>query len=152
MKRFVVPILVAILVVPACFHWAGVQHVSAKTPTARQDTPAVGSPPVKEIEDAILQEDAKAIARYFDKQVYLSLQNNEGSYYSSNQALYVLQNYFSSHHVVSFKFTSSSTTGATSYATGGGKVRVKGNRTSVQMYISLSRSGDRWVISQFNVY
>ncbi len=39
-----------------------------------------------------------------------------------------------------------------SIATGSASFTLKGGRETAQVYLSLSRSGDRWVISQINIY
>jgi hypothetical protein len=144
---------------PTLFHEYIVQRTSAvefhnALLTPGYDSVTVETPEtiVGNIERAIVAEDAKGVAQYFGKQVFLSLQNSEGSYYSSNQAQYVLQDFFTSHRVIAFKFTSVNATASTSYATGGGRIKLKGNRAAIQVYISLTKAGDRWVISQFNVY
>src|ERR1043165_9452138 len=74
----------------------------------------------REIEHGILSEDARGISKHFGKQVFLGLQNTESAYYSSNQALLSIQNYFSSHHIVSFKLSSINAVQPSPYATGGG--------------------------------
>ena len=121
----------------------GGSHQAHRTPgedSAKVETPETI---VAGLERAILAEDAKAISQYFGKQVFLSLQGSEGSYYSSNQAQYILQDFFTTHHVIAFKFTSVNVTAPTSYATGGGKIKLKGSRAAIQVYISLARAGDR---------
>jgi hypothetical protein len=104
------------------------------------------------IEAAILAGDVKKLAPYFGKQVNLSLQSGPSGYFSGNQSYYILQNYFSSRKILSFKFTSRKLDDTYPYATGGGTSRAKGVNEILQFYVALAEVDGRWVISQFNVY
>jgi hypothetical protein len=84
--------------------------------------------------------------------VYLNIRGAESGYFSANQAHYVLQNFFNQHKPVSFSFTSYGESGGSPYATGRGSINVKGNREFIQIYVSLAKFKDRWVIGQFNIY
>jgi hypothetical protein len=92
------------------------------------------------------------ITRHFGKNIYLNLRSIESGYYSANQAQFVVQNFFNTHKPLSFSFTTYGESGGSLYATGRGSINVKGNREYIQVYVSLSKHKDRWVISQFNVY
>jgi len=58
----------------------------------------------QEIENGIVESDVSKIARYFSPKPYLSFSNGVTGYYSSNQAYYVLENFFNIYKVISFKF------------------------------------------------
>jgi hypothetical protein len=105
-----------------------------------------------EIEAAILAGDVKKLSPYFGRQMNLNLHAGMSGYFSSNQSYYILQNYFSSKKILSFRFTSRKPDDASPFATGGGTARTKGINEILQFYVSLVEVDSRWVISQFNVY
>ena len=105
-----------------------------------------------EIQNGISKGDAALFSRHFGSQVYISLKGSEGGYYSANQALYVLQNFFSSHRPISFAFSTHGEADETPFATGRGHLNARGVRESVQVYVSLTQHNGRWVVAEFNVY
>jgi hypothetical protein len=105
-----------------------------------------------EIQDAISRGEMRILAQYLGPQVYLSLKGSEAGYYSANQALFVLQNYFSVHRPISFSFSTQGEVEDNPFATGRGYLNMRGIRESVQVYVSLVRHNGRWVVSEFNVY
>lgn len=106
----------------------------------------------REIERALVGEDSKSIAKFFGRKVFLGLEDREDAYYSSNQALLILQNFFETHRIITFRISSMSDSGSSPYATGGGSMKVKNARELVRIYIALTMVDNRWVISQFNLY
>lgn len=105
-----------------------------------------------EIQNGISKGDAAIFSPHFGSQVYISLKGSEGSYYSANQALYVLQNFFSSHRPISFAFSTQGEAEEIPFATGRGYFNARGVRESVQIYVSLTQHDGRWVVAEFNVY
>lgn len=103
------------------------------------------------VEASLLNGSIGTIAPNLARQVYLNLSRGESGYFSSNQASFILTRYFEGRRVVQFRFSTFNTS-VEPYATGGGIFVHKGNRETLQIYLALSRVGDRWVISQFNVY
>lgn len=85
-------------------------------------------------------------------QVYLNLRGGESGYYSANQVHYVLENYFKSRRLVNVKFSTIGESDASPYATGSATFVERGSRSLAQVYVSLSRSGERWIITQINIY
>lgn len=116
--------------------------------SARTDIPAI----FDAVENGITKANIKLFSGYFAKQVSLNLSSRKNAYYSANQSFYILQNYFDSRKVVSFKFSTLNTTDTSPYATGGGIVRTRGANDAFQVFVSLTNDGSRWVISQLNVY
>jgi len=104
------------------------------------------------VQQGIADGDLEKLMRHFGKHIYLNIRNIESGYYSANQAQFVVQNFFSVHKPISFTFTTYGESGGAPYATGRGSFNVKGNREYIQVYVSLAKQRDRWVISQFNVY
>lgn len=92
------------------------------------------------------------LTRHFGKHIYLNIRSVESGHYSANQAQFVVQNFFNANKPISFSFTTYGESGGAPYATGRGSINVKGNREYIQVYVSLSKHRDRWIISQFNVY
>jgi len=92
----------------------------------------------------------------FDKElgsiVSITIGVSERGYFSMNQAASVLSGYFSGRRAISFEFSRIHEKGTAPYATGRLVYAQKGNQESVQVYVSLTKKGPRWVISQFNIY
>jgi hypothetical protein len=107
---------------------------------------------LSEIQAGIAKGDATLFADHLGAQVYLSLKGAEGGYYSANQALYVLQGFFSVHRPISFAFSTQGEIEDSPFATGRGFFTAKGLRESAQVYVSLTRSEGRWVVAEFNIY
>ncbi|MFN0157588.1 MAG: DUF4783 domain-containing protein [Bacteroidota bacterium] len=88
----------------------------------------------------------------FGSQVQLNLSGGESGTFSGNQAYYVLEKYIGSRKVAHIEFTTYGESSSNPYATGTMAVNTKGSRELAQVYVSLSRAGDRWVITQINIY
>ncbi len=121
--------------------------------------PANGEPGQEKIEEVfdaieigILSGDVKRISPYFGRQMRLNLPSAKSGYYSANQSYYLLQTFFSGRKIISFKFTSRRPDDTAPYATGGGTARSRGVNELLQIYVSFTRAGQRWVISEFNIY
>lgn len=107
---------------------------------------------ITEAELGIQRSEVDRIVSGFSRQVYIDVPGREGGYYSSNQARFVLLEYFRQCRVSQFKFGTIAVSEGQPFATGGGSVVTKGVRASFQVYLGLIRTGDRWVISQFSIY
>lgn len=105
----------------------------------------------QEIENGIVESDVSKIARYFSPKPYLSFSNGVTGYYSSNQAYYVLEDFLIIYKVISFKFDHKKNDDLVSYATGIYYYESKGKRDSAQVYITLSKIGDNWFITQISI-
>ena len=104
-----------------------------------------------DIETGILSNDVQKIAKYFSAQPYISLLNGVNGYYSSNQAYYILEDFFSSFKVVSFEMSETKIEDAVSFGKGEYYFEKKGKREVAHLYITLSKSGSRWYISQISI-
>ncbi len=104
-----------------------------------------------EISSGISSQDVESIARYFSSQTYLSLSNGISGYYSSNQAYYVLEDFFKVYRVTSFRFDNVQTDSNNPYATGEYQFEYRGKRDLAQVYISLKKTGKNWKISQITI-
>ena len=91
-------------------------------------------------------------SQHLGSQVYVNLRGGENGYYSDNQVHYVLRNYLRAKRLSSFDFTTVGESESNPYATGSAVFIVKGTREIAQVYVSLSYVGERWVITQINIY
>lgn len=105
----------------------------------------------KEIESAIKNADVNKISKYFGQQTYFSFSNGINGYYSSNQAFYVIEDFFNLYKVTSFKFDYVKVDKNNSHATGKYNYDNKGQRSSAQVYISIKKIGNNWIITQFTI-
>jgi len=104
-----------------------------------------------DIESGIVNNDVKKFSQYFSSQPYLSLVNGVNGYYSSNQAYYILEDFFNSFKVVSFKMEETKTEETVSYGKGDYYFEKKGRREVAHLYITLSKSGNKWYITQISI-
>ena len=105
----------------------------------------------REIESGIKEAEIKNISKYFGSQTYFSFSNGINGYYSTNQAYYVLEDFFNLYKVTSFKFDHIKTDKNISYATGKYNFDNKGKRSTAQVYISIKKIGTSWQITQFTI-
>ena len=101
-----------------------------------------------EIQHGISEGNVAAISGYFSAQTYLSLSNGVSGYYSSNQAYYVLEDYFKVYQITSFRFQNIKNDESSPYATGIYNYEFKGKRDNARVYISLKKTNNQWKISQ----
>ncbi len=104
-----------------------------------------------EISSGIAKQDVESVARYFSSQTYLSLSNGISGYYSSNQAYYVLEDFFKVYRVTAFRFDNIQTDSSNPYATGEYQFEYRGKRDLAQVYIALKKTGKNWKISQITI-
>jgi hypothetical protein len=100
------------------------------------------------IDDGIVEN----FSGYFGKQVYVSVTGEESGYYSTNQAYYILKNFMNARKPLGFTFTTFGMTDKIPFATGRAAFRFKGNREYFQVYVSLCRVENNWVIDKVNFY
>ncbi len=93
-----------------------------------------------------------ALSQHLAPQVQVNFRGGESGYYSASQAYYLLENYFRSRKVLGFEFSTIGESDSNPYATGGASFNYKGSREYAQVYVSLSRSGREWLITQINIY
>ena len=105
-----------------------------------------------DVENALSPNDIDLLTQHIFKQVKLTLRDAENGYFSENQAIYIIKNYFATHKVVNFKFTLSRISGEPPFATGGGYWNIKGKQEKFQVYITVTERDKRWVLAQFIIY
>jgi len=104
-----------------------------------------------DIESGIISNNVKKFSQYFSSQPYISLVNGVNGYYSSNQAYYIIEDFFNSFKIVSFKMEETKTEGSVSYGKGNYYYEKKGRRQLAHLYITLSKSGNKWCITQISI-
>jgi len=104
-----------------------------------------------EIELGISSGNVSAISRFFSSQTYFSLSNGINGYYSSNQAYYVLEDFFKIYKVMLFRFQNVQADDNNPYATGLYNFEFRGKRSTAQVYISLKKAGNNWKITQITI-
>ena len=128
--------------------WAQPVPAVAQKVNGRADPRAVFA----DIQEGIASANVSLFASHFHAQVHVTLRGGESGLYSSNQAYYLLQNYFRDRKPVTFKFSTYGDSPSNPYATGSAAFNVRGNRERAQIYVALSRAGERWVITHVNIY
>lgn len=156
--RLLIPLL-ALLVASQLTAQTKSRLVPPKASTLQQrsvPSPSVQDPEVqrvfRSVQEAIASGSTPVLRGYFGEQVSLNLQRVESGVYSANQAASILGTYFAPRQPISFSFSRMSDTGPNPYGTGRLTFLHRGNRQSVQVYVSLARRGSTWVVSEFTVY
>jgi hypothetical protein len=101
-----------------------------------------------DIENSIAKGNINSLFKNLSPLTYFSLSNGIRGYYSSNQAYYILEDFFKIYQVISFRFHSIQAEDGNPYATGIYFYQFKGKRESSQVYISLKNTGKSWKITQ----
>jgi hypothetical protein len=104
-----------------------------------------------EIETGVNSGSVSSISGFFSPQTYFSLSNGTSGYYSSNQAYYVLEDFFKVYQVISCRLRNIQPDETNPYATGIYTYDFKGKREKAQVYISLKKSAGTWKISQITI-
>jgi len=106
---------------------------------------------LNEIEEGIKEGNVSKLTGYFASQPYISLLSGVNGYYSSNQAYYILEEFFQNYKVVSFKFVNKKFEENVVYGTGEYYYERKGKRESAYLYITINKIGNKWNISQISI-
>ena len=145
MKNFYLIFFVLIIGLFVSINYAQYNKVS-ESDKNRQENPAEVI--FAEIEAGIAKGNVPALFKHLSPQTYFSLTSGIRGYYSSNQAYYILEDFFKIYQVLSFKFHSLQTENGNPYATGIYSYEFKGKRETAQVYISLKNMGKIWKIIQ----
>ena len=101
-----------------------------------------------DIELGLAQGNPATFSAHLASQLYVSIPGEQGAYYSSSQAFYLLEEFLQRTRLPDFRFATMEDGPGTPFASGG----VSGTRGRAQVYVSLSRAGQRWVISKISIY
>ena len=110
-----------------------------------------GKVTLKEIENGIAEGNVKTLIDYFSFQTYLSLSNGINGYYSSNQAYYVLEDFFGDYRVSDFKFTDMQIEKEIMYGTGTYTYTLRGKKDEAHVYVALKNISKKWKITQLTI-
>ena len=125
----------------------------ACAPVAHAQKPVQNARSVfNEIQQGIATGTISSFSHHFHTQVHVTLRGGESGLFSSNQAYYLLLNYFRIRKTAGFTFSTYGDSGNSPYATGGVVFTAHGTRESAQVYVALSDIGGRWVITHINIY
>lgn len=105
-----------------------------------------------ELEKLIAGGEVRQFVGYIGSQVYLDVSGGSHGYFSSNQALSLLENYFAQRKPQSFTLLNVNQRAPSPFATGKLEYVYKGNRESAQVYIALSQRDSLWLMTQFTIY
>ena len=104
-----------------------------------------------QIESAISSGNVSALSRYFSQHTYFSLSNGVSGYFSTNQAHYILEDYFKIYQVISFRFNNIQAAEDKPYGIGVYNFEFKGKRDNSKVYISLKNKNNNWKITQITI-
>ncbi len=148
--RFVIPAAITALIL-LCL--VGDSARSQETDTsARTRDGSQYSAIFDDVRQGISSGNVSLFAMHFAPQVVVSLRDDETGTFSANQTYYVLQNYLKLRRLAHFEFTTIGESEGSPYATGEAECIYKGSRELVQVYVALSFMGEKYVITQLNVY
>ena len=103
------------------------------------------------IEKGIAKGNVDELSRLLSPKTYFSLSNGTRGYYSSNQAYYILSDFFKMYQVITFKYQTVQAGEGNPYATGTYVYEFKGKRVSAEVYIALKNTGKIWKITQITI-
>lgn len=102
------------------------------------------------IQEALLSGRVGLLASHLGSHVTLNLRDGENGLFSSKQAYYVLENYLQNRRILYLELSPSDDldSNPNPYATGSAGINIKGSKESMQVYVAVTRAGDKWVITQ----
>lgn len=103
------------------------------------------------IKSGIVGGNVSLFSQYLDSQTFLNLSNSAVGYYSSNQAVYVLQNFINNYQNTKFNYSEIQLNNKNPYAVGVYKYYYKGEKDSANVFISLKKIRNEWKIKQITI-
>ena len=144
-------IYIIITLLPLSFLFSQTSNLTQKSETKTNTNTQQEELIFREIESGVKDGNVERISKYFGQQTYFSFSNGTNGYYSSNQAFYVLEDFFKLYRVTSFKLDHIKSDNNHSYATGKYNYDNKGQRNFAKVYISIKKIGTNWIITQFTI-
>ena len=141
------------VIISACFYAPYIlsQNINLQNKLNSSNSVKVEIIALNEIEEGIKEGNINKLTGYFASQPYISLLNGVNGYYSSNQAYYILEEFFRNFKVVSFKFENKKFEENVVYGTGEYFYERKGKRESAYLYVTINKIGNKWTISQISI-
>jgi len=145
MKKLVIYIAVLFMTLAVFSPCLATGNQSAESAVQKKDPPIFA-----DIERAFSTGNIGVIAGYFSSQIYLSLSTGVNGFYSSNQAYYILQDFFQLYQPIAFKYTQRSES-ENGFVTGMFSFESKNKKGTAQIFISVEYSGAKWKIPQITI-
>lgn len=101
-----------------------------------------------EFENGIRTGAIKEFSNNLISETYISLENGESSYYSSNQSFYILKDFLQNYKPISFKLINTNSSEERPFAIGKLIYSKNGIRGESQVFIALKLEDENWKISQ----
>ena len=133
-------IYIIITLLPLSFLFSQTSNLTQKSETKTNTNTQQEELIFREIESGVKDGNVERISKYFGQQTYFSFSNGTNGYYSSNQAFYVVEDFFKLYRVTSFKLDHIKSDNNHSYATGKYNYDNKGQRNSAKVYISIKEN------------
>ncbi len=106
---------------------------------------------ITKLEQNISEGNTSGIIEYLSPQTYFSLPDGTKGYFRSNQAYYILEDFFKVNKVISFMFKNINAESDFPYAIGLYYYESKGKRKAYRIFISLKKSHSNWQIVQLSI-
>jgi len=103
------------------------------------------------IADGLNYSNVNYVTPYFGSEVYLNVQADEQGYYTPDQSRYILENFFGSNPVSSFRWKNCSHSDTYAFAIGKYKYQKSGFINTYTISVSIKYINDLWVIDQILV-
>lgn len=145
MKKFFIHIKILLLLITFV-----IPNVIAAIPEQEEQNQKKEPQIFSDIERTFSSGNISLISSYFPSQIYLSLSTGVNGFYSSNQAYYILQDFFQINQPINFKFTQRSDS-ANGFATGIFAFENRNKKGTAQVFISVEYSGAKWKISLITI-
>lgn len=146
MKKF---LIIALILVGGKFLFAQNDPVKGNINSNNQKLSA--NEILDKIEEGILNANVSLISPYFPPEIYLNLLNGVSGYYSSNQAYYVLEDFFKEYRVIGFNYSKVNLNTLTPTATGSYYYEQNGIRSEAKIYLTIKLTGKSWQITQIAI-
>lgn len=103
------------------------------------------------IADGLMYNNVTYISSFFQNEIYLSTEDSEKGYYNREQSAYIIESFFTSYPVSSFKWKNSSRSEKYAFALGKYKYKKGGFISTYTISVSLKYVNDLWLIDQIIV-
>ncbi|MDH7515765.1 MAG: DUF4783 domain-containing protein [Bacteroidota bacterium] len=102
-------------------------------------------------EAAIAGGELQGITGFLHAKVFLTLATGENGYYSAEQTLFILRNFFRQHAPLGFSFGNTKIGAESAYGVGFLRYVKRGQQGTAQVFLSLTRTEQGWRIDQITI-
>lgn len=103
------------------------------------------------IEEGFIKGDVNKLEPYLKDKVFISLFTGTAGYFSRNHAVSLLDDFFTYHKTSGFNYVSTITDSETPFASGKFKYFYKAILKNSNVFISLKKHKENWIISQITI-